>query len=123
MRKLAAAVFLLFIIGLMVLCVAPAFAQDASPADVAVFAVSWVCSNQEWAVWLTTLALMHVGFSAISAITKKLGITSDSPIVKFIRLIAMDVKPPASVIVAQADAIRPAPPAQAMSPRPTVIQP
>lgn len=72
--------------------------------------VGWVCSNQDWVTYVLGILIAHTGLSAISAGLKKAGITADSPIigalVPLIRLLAMDVKPPPAVIVAQANAIQ-----------------
>lgn len=68
--------------------------------------VSWLCSNQQTVIYVLGILIAHSGFSVLSATLKKAGITSDSPIVKIIRMLAIDVKPPAESITAQADAIK-----------------
>lgn len=88
-----------------------AWAQDATASTGpdptgAASIVGWVCSNQQTVVYVLGLLIAHSGMSVLSATLKKAGITSDSPIVKIIRLLAIDVKPPAETIVAQAEAIK-----------------
>ena len=118
-----------------------AVAQDASSGatdfNPAVQIVGWVCSNQNWVIYVLGLLAAHFGLSGASAILKKFGITEDSPalglVVKVIRALAMDVKPPPATIVAQAAAIQEKDPsmvapgtqpiAKAPPPGPSVVQP
>jgi len=78
--------------------------------------VGWVCSNQAWVAYVLGIFIAHSGFSVLSAILKKYGVTSDSPIIgaaiPVIRALALDVKPPAATIVAQAVQIQNAQAAQ-----------
>ena len=77
--------------------------------DPAAQIVGWVCSNQGWVIYVIGILLAHSGFSVLSAFLKKMGITSDSPIVgmliPIIRAVAIDVKPPAATVVSQAATI------------------
>jgi len=72
-----------------------------------------VCQNQDWVSYVLAILLAHGGLSIVSAAMKKCGITRDSPligiIVPIIRVLALDLKPPPAVIVAQAQAIQNAP--------------
>lgn len=68
-------------------------------------AVSFACTNQAWIVYALGIAGAHLGFSVVSAALKKYGIT-EGGIVTIIRLLAIDVKPPAATIIKQAAAIQ-----------------
>jgi len=107
--------FLFTLIALVTATVA-VNAQDLDPASVA-SGVAWVCTHQDWVTYAVIFLAAHFGFSLVSAAAKKYGLTADSPIVglvvKLIRLAALDVKPPAAVVVAQAAAIQ-ADPAKAV---------
>lgn len=84
--------------------------MDATSIDPAQQFVGWVCGNQAWVSYVLGLLAAHTGLSVLSASLKKMGITADSPIIgaliPVIRALAMDVKPPPAVIVAQAAAIQ-----------------
>lgn len=76
--------------------------------------VGWACSNQTTVSWVLGFLLAHTGFSVLSAILKKYGVTADSPwlkvIIPIIRGLAIDVKPPPEVIVHHAaDIVRASP--------------
>lgn len=82
--------------------------------------VGWICANQSSATWFVGLfyaLAAHLGFSSLSGILKKFGI-SDGFMVWIVRLLAIDLKPPPATIVAQAAAIQsgPAPVAAAEIP-------
>jgi hypothetical protein len=68
--------------------------------------VGWVCSNQATVNWILGLLLAHLGLSITSATLKRLGITSNSPLVQIIRLLAVDLKPPPQAIVAEAESLK-----------------
>lgn len=76
--------------------------------DPATAFVGLVCSNQAWVASLLALFMAHTGFSVLSAILKKTGVSSGT-LVQIIRLLAIDVKPPAAQIVAQAQTIQASP--------------
>ena len=79
-----------------------AYAQVIDPGTAA---VGWVCSNQTLVAWALSALIAHTGLSITSATLKKLGAYSDSPWVKIIRMLAIDVKPQAAQIVQQAAVI------------------
>ena len=75
--------------------------------------VGWVCSNQAWVSYVLGILIAHSGLSVLSATLKKCGVTADRPfmsmLIPIIRALAIDVKPPPAVIVAQAQAIQSGP--------------
>ena len=89
-----------------------AYAQTLDPG---MAAIGWVCSNQTLVAWALSALIAHTGLSITSATLKKLGAASDSPWVKIIRMLAIDVKPQAAQIVEQAAVILASQPAAAQA--------
>jgi len=99
------------VVGLL-LAMMTAQAQTPDPATQAVGElVGFACQNQTTVTWALLLLGGHFVMSVISAICKKLGLTSPDTgtftkiLVTAVRLMAADVKPPAAVIQQSADAI------------------
>lgn len=83
-----------------------ALAQDVQNAtDPGQTVIGLICANQTMVGWALSALIAHTGLSITSATLKKLGLTSDNPWVKIVRLLAIDVKPPNAAIVQQAATI------------------
>ena len=100
-------------IGIVLVLSLAADAQDAaSTADPGTMAVGWVCANQQLVGWAITALLAHAGFSGLSALLKKAGVSDATQsryanlAIKLIRLLAVDVKPPPTVVVAQGEKLQ-----------------
>ena len=82
------------------------------PNDLAAQVVGYVCANQAVVVTLLVMGWGHFGFSVVSAVLKKLGVTPDEfgPIlgmlIKGIRFAAVDLKPTPTVILKDAASIQ-----------------